>query len=95
MARDSLALLFGAYLNLDWDLEYGSVERGVEAFRRDEGANSAAEVVKQLDALLAAHPSEGELRSVLDGLGCGFFPTGSGLTYSAWLGDLRNQLAQT
>jgi hypothetical protein len=83
--------LVGAYLNQDvWDF-YPNVMAGVDDFLRDE-PDLALPLALEIDALLAADPSEGELTDLMRRLGAGFLPDDHG--YRGWLTQIADRVRQ-
>jgi hypothetical protein len=90
----ALERLVAGYLNQDWPEDFASVWEAVDAFRRDEGPDTAAAARREVASLLAAPHSEEDLRQLLvEQLGCGYWPPGDGLTFGGWLAVLADRLS--
>ncbi|WP_020145604.1 contact-dependent growth inhibition system immunity protein [Terracoccus sp. 273MFTsu3.1] len=53
-----------AYFHQDYDLDSGSVSLVIDSLRKGEGEASAAELVSEIDRLLASHQSDRNLRDL-------------------------------
>lgn len=91
MKTERLQQLF-AYLNLDWDLDYPSVEAAIADFARTEPREVADGAIAELDGLIELELDEDTLKSTLTEMGCGYWPYGSGSTFRAWLPELRRSI---
>jgi hypothetical protein len=65
-----LRQLFGAYLNVEFASQYGSVAGALAAYRRETGVEHRAEARAELDRLTAAPGSANRLAADLTALGC-------------------------
>lgn len=65
-----LRQLFGAYLNVEFASQYGSVAAALAAYRRETGPGHRAAARAELDRLTAAPGSAIRLASDLTALGC-------------------------
>lgn len=92
MRTDSLRHLFLAYLNLDWDLEYGTVEGAISDFLDVESEERVHEALAELDELIESRLDESTLKLMMTKIGCGYWPYGSGSTFQAWLPELRDAI---
>lgn len=81
-----------AYLNLDWDLDYGSVEGAIADFVRSEPETIVDGAVAELDTLIGRKVDESTLKSMMTEMGCGYWPYGSGSTFQTWLPELRDSI---
>jgi hypothetical protein len=88
----TLAQLFGGYFNQDWVLDYGSREEAVTAFQSGESSDVVSRAKQELDRLTTLYSDESSLADVLRHLGCEFNPSVDGLTYSAWIIELKSAL---
>jgi phenylalanyl-tRNA synthetase beta subunit len=91
MSTERLRQLF-AYLNLDWDLDYRSVEAAVAEFVRTEPREVVDAAIAELDGLIELKLDEDTLKSLLTEMGCGYWPYGSGTTFRTWLPELRKSI---
>lgn len=88
---DSLEHLMGAYFHQDWDLDGGTVHDTVDAF----AAGSPARVepaMSDIDQVLELDLREGQLRSLLQSMGCEYFAGDTDDDYRNWLADIRARL---
>jgi hypothetical protein len=65
-----LRQLFGAYLNLEFASQYGSVAAALAAYRRETGPGHRAAARAELDRLTAAPGAVNRLAADLTALGC-------------------------
>lgn len=91
MRNDGLRQLF-AYLNLDWDLDYDSVDGAVADFVRSEPEAAVDGALAELDDLIGGEMNETRLKEAMIQIGCGYWPYGSGSTFQAWLPQLRDSI---
>lgn len=89
--RPNLHHFFAAYLNEDWDLNYGTVRRTIQAFMTFEPAERVGGARQELAELLAAY-DEAELQAIAFEEGCGYWPPADGLTYTQWFHKLAQEL---
>jgi hypothetical protein len=88
----NLVNFFGGYFHQDWDLDARNYDEVLEMFVKHNPSNEVANVVKELDALLAMGLSDLELRKALteDLLCCYIPPCEEDL--KKWLILVRNTL---
>lgn len=84
-----LERLLRTYLHQDYDLRYRSVEDALRAFRADATAAERAEVLAEIDVLLASFPQDRDLYAQLRSRGFIFYPPRDGETTRAWLQSAR------
>jgi hypothetical protein len=90
---DELSALFGAYLNQDWQDEYGNdVWDAVGSFRSGESATAVTCAADQVRRILDADHDEEQLRAITDHLGIEYHPPADGWTYNGWLVELEKFL---
>ena len=65
-----LRQLFGAYLNADFALEYGSVAAAVDAYRRETGPAHRKAALTELVRLRATTSTHAAFADALTALGC-------------------------
>jgi hypothetical protein len=70
-----------------------SYRRVAAKFRAVETHVKVARVVADLNQVIAESLTEPELRALTLRLGSQFYPPGAGVSYQAWLTDLRDILA--
>lgn len=93
MNVDSLKQLLGCYFHQDWPDEFADDLAVVNAMLTNESADLIAKGVAEIDSLLSAKLSEGELRAIVtEQTGCCFEPMSEGLGYGQWLYRLRSTL---
>lgn len=87
--------LAGAYFHQDYDLDEGSPQAVLDAFVSGEGQASVAELVSEIDRLLASPVSEPELYDLWIGGWHAFYsPRDDGHTMRGWLTEVRNRLSE-
>ncbi len=87
----ALDQLMGAYFHQDWDMD-GDEWDVVALFIKDE-PELAIEVPAEVEATLAAHPEEADLKAfILDGLGGCFAADRDGGTYREWLTQIADRV---
>lgn len=86
--------LLGGYYHQDWDLDDPDPDTAVGRFLAASAPGTAGELIAELDRLRARLGPLGDEAALgaLYGMGCEFYPPGSGLTVDAWLAHLQ-QLA--
>lgn len=88
--------LLGGYYHQDWDLEDPDPDTAVGRFLAASAPGTASALITDLERLradLAPLDDEAAL-AALYGMGCEFYPPGSGLTVDAWLAHLQRLAAQ-
>ena len=65
-----LRQLFGAYLNTEFAVQYGTVSAALAAYRRETGAGHRAAACAELDRITAAPGALTRLNAELTALGC-------------------------
>jgi len=65
-----LRQLFGAYLNTEFAVQYGTVSAALAAYRRETGAGHRAAACAELDRITAAPGALTRLDAELTALGC-------------------------
>jgi len=89
---ENLVNFFGGYFHQDWDLDAQNYDEVLEMFVKQNPSNEVANVVKELDALLAMDLSNLELRKALtEDLLCCYIPPCEG-ALKEWLILIRNKL---
>ena len=84
--------LAGAYFHQDYDLDSESPDSVVDAFREGEGDASAAELVSEIDRLLASRLAEREMLDLwVVAWGASYDPHDSGRDMRGWLTAVRNR----
>jgi hypothetical protein len=86
----TLARLFGAYLNQDFDEHGPDPLAAADRFREDAGADEARAAAREARALLRAARGEAALRRALDALSLGYDPAPAPLR--GFLRDLARRL---
>lgn len=89
-----LEKLLRGYLHQDYDLNYGSIDRALIAFRDDATEEENRRTIAEIDALLAAYPHDRELYEQLRSRGFIFYPPRDGETTRSWLQRARAALVQ-
>lgn len=87
------AQLFGGYLHQDWPEDAGSWQTAIDQYVSREAQPLRAAAQLDLARLLAEVSGEGELAAALDAFGNAYDPRAEGLTYRAWLEQVRARLA--
>lgn len=88
--------LAGAYFHQDYDLESESADSVIDSFIRDEGEESAAELVSEIDGLLASDLSERELHDLwVVTWGASYDPHDGRLDMRAWLTAIRKRASSS
>ena len=88
----NLRQLMAAYYHQDWWDEYdGSWEAAVDDFVRRE-PDRVSRTIDEIDALLAASPSEDELDKALEELGNYRTPGDGAHAYLEWMNAIRARL---
>lgn len=83
--------LLGCYFHQDWPDEFDSDHSALQAIVSGESNEQLQKGVKEIDLILTANLSEDELRDILvNDVGCYFEPMSRGITYQAWLMEVRN-----
>jgi hypothetical protein len=85
--------LFGAYLNRSSMEDNSDWRVPIQEFK-GEDPEAVPEVVDDLENLVNADLSEGELERILMELGCGSYRDGGRGSWRAWLVRVRNELAR-
>jgi hypothetical protein len=87
--------LAGAYFHQDYDLDEGSPEAFLDAFMSGEGQASVAELVSEIDRLLASPVSEAELYDLWIGdWHASYSPRDDGQTMRGWLAQVRKRVSE-
>ena len=85
--------MFSAYLNQDFDLEFGSADEAIFAFYSHEDDVGKERVLAELNGLLSFGLDEEQLRSfIFDGLGCSYFYPAEWSDGAAWLRHVSSLL---
>jgi hypothetical protein len=88
--------LTGAYFHHDYDLESESPGSVIDSFLNGEGEASAAELVSEIDRLLASPLSERQLLDVWIGAwGASYDPRDDEQHIRGWLTEVRNRLSHS
>lgn len=77
--------MFSAYLHQDFDLEFGNVDEAISAFALHASDSKKKRALVELDMLLSSGLNEGQLREIIDGLGCCYFYAGEWRDGVSWL----------
>ncbi len=86
--------LAGAYFHQDYDLDSGSPDSVIESFIQGEGEASAAELVAEIDHVLASGLTEREMLNLwVDAWGASYDPRDDGQDMRIWLTGVRNRLS--
>jgi hypothetical protein len=84
----------GGYFHEDWQRDDPTPQDVIRRFGELESKERASEVVKEIDALMAAGLSETELRDfVLDEMGSSYDPEADHFSTVEWLRQTRDFLA--
>ncbi|WP_020145881.1 contact-dependent growth inhibition system immunity protein [Terracoccus sp. 273MFTsu3.1] len=87
--------LAGAYFHQDYDLESGSVDSVIDLFREEESEASVAELLSEIDRLLASRESDRALRELwVVNWGASFDPVDGGHDMRNWLTAVRDRLSK-
>ena len=82
-----------AYLNQDFDLEFGSADDAVRAYFAHAGVVEKLEIQNELTQLIAAQHSDDILRSIIfNDLGCCYFFPAEWQSAVKWLEHLKKLL---
>lgn len=85
--------MFSAYLNQDFDLEFGSADEAIFIFSSHADDISKKRALAELDVLLTVGLDEKQLRSIIfDGLGCCYFYPAEWSDGAAWLRHVSSLL---
>ena len=87
MNQTALAYLLGSYLHQDIDLEFGDEWGAVDHFIEFD-AHRAIQVPAEIDALLASHSGESELKEYVHSAGAEFLPVKYPGGYREWLSEI-------
>jgi hypothetical protein len=88
---DEIRYFGGAYFHQDYDLLADSPLAVVRKFVAAEERETSQALLRELDELLAAPPTEDEaLRLWHTGTGAAYRPTHGGLTYLQWFAAVRD-----
>ena len=87
MNQTALEYLLGSYFHQDTDLEFGDEWGAVDHFIEVDSHRSIR-VPGEIDALLANHSSESELKSYVDSTGAEFLPVKYEGGYREWLSEI-------
>lgn len=91
----ALEQLFGSYFHQDWPLEHDSYRGVIDEICASEPVLTIQAAVVELTALLEKFPAEDSLRrKLVNEIGCYFEPNSEGLTYRAWLEQVKLVLMQ-
>lgn len=86
--------LAGAYFHQDYDLESGSVDSVIDLFREEESDASAAELISEIERMLASRQSDRELRELwVVSWGASYDPVDGGHGMRNWLTAVRDRLS--
>jgi CdiI immunity protein len=84
--------LFGGYFHQDWDLEGGTPAEVIERFVTENPRGVVRGVRDEVRRLLAQGLSESETERILADAGLAYHPPSGGMTYSAFLAFVLQQL---
>lgn len=76
---------FAGYFHQDWLEDSAIAADVVKAYKCEASLEEVSRTVKELHGLLAETPAEGNLISVVSGLGSYYNPQADGLSYRDWL----------
>lgn len=89
-----LEQLAGAYFHQDYGLDFGSPEQVIDGFIADEGSAAIAELVSEIDQLLASCLTDNEIRGLwIKEWHASYDPGDDGQSMRDWLTSLRARLA--
>lgn len=89
----NLLSLFGAYLHQDWDLEFGTPDRAILAFKENAGPERIAATCEELEALIRTVDGLPDPdRFLLQDLLCYYSPKAAHRSVSAWLQHVKGIL---
>jgi hypothetical protein len=84
-----------AYFHQDWELDSESAVAVVDTFVTDEDPAAAAELISEIDHMLASQLTDDELHDLwIKTLGASLDPYDSGQTMRDWLTVLRARLLE-
>ena len=89
---ENLALLLGAYLHQDFDLDHGTADDAVRAFAAGEPERAEA-TSAEIGDLLGVGSDDADVAALLARLGSCYRPEGDGRTPRSWLAHVRDLLA--
>lgn len=81
----SLHEFFAGYFHQDWLEDSATADDVVKVYKSEASLEEVSATVKELHCLLADTSAEGELASIVDGLGSYCNPQADGLSYRDWL----------
>lgn len=85
--------MFSAYLNQDFDLEFGGADEAILTFSNHADDIGRESALAELDVLLSVGLDEEQLRSIIfDGLGCCYFYPSEWSDGAAWLRHVSSLL---
>ena len=87
MNQTALAYLLGSYFHQDIDLEFGDEWGAVDHFIEFD-SHRANQVPAEIDALLARHSNESELKEYVISTGAEFLPVKYPGGYREWLSEI-------
>lgn len=85
--------MFSAYLNQDFDLDFGSADEAIFAFSSHAERIDKERALAELDVLLSANLDEEQLKNIIfDGLGCCYFYPAEWDGGAVWLSHVSSLL---
>jgi hypothetical protein len=81
--------LVGVYFNQDWLEDYADEDAAIGAFI-DESDDLVALLPVEIVSVLAAYPTESDLKAYIDSQGCEYRPVGK--TYREWLTQIADRV---
>lgn len=89
----SLSYWFSCYLNQDYDLEFGSPDGALFAFKSKEVEDELRQLNNEVTELIESELDEKKLRDLLlNKLDCGYFYPAKWTTAKDWLRHIRGLL---
>ncbi|MFC5475786.1 contact-dependent growth inhibition system immunity protein [Paraherbaspirillum soli] len=89
----TLKNFFGAYLNQDFDLEFGAADDAINAFIHQADENERLLAASEIEQLIATTLDEEQLRTfIFNELGCCYFYPSEWDGGIAWLKHIRSLL---
>ena len=82
----------GAYLHQDWPLEFDDEWAALGRFAEDS-PELAGQLPVEIDLVLRANGSEGDLRTFLIGEGCNYIPDAQTGGYRGWLTEIARRVS--
>lgn len=94
LSTEAFSRLLSPYFSQDWHDEFFNFSAAISAVVASEPKELFRAVCGEIDNLLAASLTEGELEKIVrDQAGCFFAPQSEGYTYRSWLKEVRHALS--